>query len=239
MKEQLYTIPVNDAFNKDCECPVCEMYKQLENDALEFVMGPSYMEDDIRMETDKVGFCPKHISSMYLVKNRLGLALMMNTHNDRVIRDLKELSKSTPAPKKLFGGKKGSEKSPVAEYIDNLENSCYVCNRIKNTFVRYIDTIFHLWKKDKEFVSKFKSCKGFCTCHYGLLYEAGREKLGGGYGEFVDALNEVYFTNMERVNEDISWFIDKFDYRNENEPWKNSKDAIPRGIIKQDHTFVE
>ena len=30
MKEQLYTIPVNDAFAVDCECPVCSMYDSLE-----------------------------------------------------------------------------------------------------------------------------------------------------------------------------------------------------------------
>ena len=237
MKEQIYTIPVNDAFDKDSECPVCEMYKELENSALEFVMGPSYMEDDIRMETDKVGFCPKHIQRMYAVKNRLGLALMMNTHNDRVIRDLKELAKEKPQPKKLFGGK--LEVSGVKEYIDKLESSCYVCNRIKQMFERYIDTIFYMWKKDKDFKEKFKNCKGFCTCHYGLLYEAGREKLGNGYAEFQETLNNVYFTNMERVNGDISWFIDKFDYRNADADWKNSRDALPRGIIKQDHTFVE
>ncbi|MGN0395989.1 MAG: DUF6062 family protein [Coprococcus sp.] len=52
-------------------------------------------------------------------------------------------------------------------------------------------------------------------------------------------MNEVYFTNMERINDDISWFIDKFDYRYKNEPWKNSKDAIPRGIIKTNHTIIE
>ena len=44
---------------------------------------------------------------------------------------------------------------------------------------------------------------------------------------------------MKRVNEDISWFIDKFDYRNQDAPWKNSKDALPRGIIKTGHTMVE
>ena len=28
MKEQLYSIPVNDAFDADCECPVCFMYNK-------------------------------------------------------------------------------------------------------------------------------------------------------------------------------------------------------------------
>ncbi len=65
MKEQLYTIPVNDAFAVDCECPVCSMYDSLEHDAIEFTMGPSYMEDDIRMETNKIGFCSHHVKQLY------------------------------------------------------------------------------------------------------------------------------------------------------------------------------
>ena len=53
MKEKIYTIPVNDAFSSDCECPICSMYKALEDDAVSYTMGPSYMEDDIRAMTDK------------------------------------------------------------------------------------------------------------------------------------------------------------------------------------------
>ena len=54
MAEQLYTIPVNDAFDTDCECPVCAMYMKLENDALDYTLGPSYMEEDVRAMTDKM-----------------------------------------------------------------------------------------------------------------------------------------------------------------------------------------
>ena len=77
-------------------------------------------------------------------------------------------------------------------------------------------------------------------CYYGILYKTGQNKLSKEqYAQFIEILNKVYFDNMERVNGDLSWFIDKFDYRYKNEPWKNSKDALPRGIIKIGHTFVE
>ena len=29
---------------------------------------------------------------------------------------------------------------------------------------------------------------------------------------------------------DVSWFCKKFDYRYDAEPWKNSKDSVPRAI---------
>jgi hypothetical protein len=35
---------------------------------------------------------------------------------------------------------------------------------------------------------------------------------------------------MDTLREDIKWFIKKFDYRYEEEPWKNSKDSVERTI---------
>ena len=78
MKEKIYTVPVNDAFAADSECPVCAMFEQLENDAIEYTMGPSYMEDDIRAVTDKKGFCQKHIKKIYEQNNRLS-SLRLNS----------------------------------------------------------------------------------------------------------------------------------------------------------------
>ncbi len=237
MAEQLYTIPVNDAFSSDCECPVCSMMADLERNAVEYTMGPSYMEDDNRAMTDELGFCSHHIRILFGEKNRLGLALMMKTHTDKTIKDLKQLSANKPQAGGIF---KKAGASSVGEYIKKLEESCFICGRMEKMIDRYIDTIFHLWKKDKDFKEKVKNCKGFCTYHYGLLYDLGANKLSkDAYSEFLDILNKAYFDNMERVNGDIGWFIDKFDYRFKNEPWKNSKDALPRGIIKTNHTIVE
>ena len=38
--------------------------------------------------------------------------------------------------------------------------------------------------------------------------------------------------NINRLYEDISWLIEKFDYENKDADWKNSKDALQRGIQK-------
>ena len=65
MKEQLYTIPVTDAFHADCECPLCRIKQELERNAIEYTMGPSYTEDDNRAMTDELGFCEKHIQDLY------------------------------------------------------------------------------------------------------------------------------------------------------------------------------
>ncbi len=239
MDEQLYAIPVNDAFDAECECPVCVMYASLEKNAIEFTMGPSYMEDDVRMETNKVGFCPNHVKMMYGEQNRLGLALMLHTHMQEVCKQTEKLQKKG---RSSGGGlfKKNSDGSPVSAYMRQLGKSCYICNRITGIFERYIDTIFYLFKKEESFRTKFNASKGFCTNHYAVLYDAAANYLSGKeLDSFTKKLDELFLTNMERVRDDIEWYTDKFDYRNKDADWKNSKDAVPRTIRKLDSIEIE
>ena len=232
LKEKLYTIPVNDAFATPCECPVCKMKKTLETDAIDYTMGPSYMEDDIREETNRLGFCGKHVKMLYGNQNRLGLALMLKTHMDKTIDDLTALSENAPKVKgSLF--KKTVEHNSVKDYVDTLDGSCFVCNRIENTFNRYLITMLHLYKTDKSFQDKLNSSKGLCTTHYSMLYDLAATNLSGDtLTRFYNDINKLYIDNMKRVRDDLDWFISKFDYRFANEPWKNSKDALPRAITK-------
>ncbi|MDO5155884.1 MAG: DUF6062 family protein [Eubacteriales bacterium] len=238
MKEQLYTIPVTDAFQADCECPLCRMKQELEKNAIEYTMGPSYMEDDNRAMTDKMGFCEKHIQTLYGEKNRLGLALMLSTHMMKVTKDLKDLSKDyVPTGKSLLKKKSGS--SSLGEYVTILSQTCFICDRVNHTFDRYIDTIFHLYKKDPDFSDTIKKSKGFCTYHYAILFDRASDFLSKEQANsFIQDINKIYFSNMERMQEDIDWFINKFDYRYQNEPWKNAKDALPRAVLKTHGTVT-
>lgn len=237
MKEQLYTIPVHEAFESDCECPLCKMKSDLEKNAIEYTLGPSYMEDDNRAMTDEAGFCEQHIQALYLEKNRLGLALILSTHMQKTRKDLETLSRETVTGKSLF--KKGTEGTNLGAYVKKLEGNCFICNRINTTFQRYVDTLFHIYKKEPDFSQKIRNSKGFCTYHYALLFDKAPEYLSKDQlNQFITDINRVYFENMERMQEDIEWFINKFDYRYQNESWKNSKDALPRAILKTHGTIT-
>ncbi len=235
MAEKLYTIPVNDALDQDCECPVCQMYNKLENDALEFTLGPSYMEEDIRAMTDKVGFCREHVKMMYERGNRLGMALMYQTHTRKVIDTMEKMKPVTKA-----GFMKKPDNSAIADYVKGMKHSCFVCNRINEVFDRYIVTIMYLWKNDEDFREKYKKCKGFCMDHYAVLVESAGNELSGKHLEsFMECTSDIFISNMKRVKEDLDWFIDKFDYRFKDEPWKNSKDALPRMLEKVNSIHIE
>lgn len=149
----------------------------------------------------------------------------------KVTKDLSQLSNSASGETSFF--RKKNDSSGVGTYVQKLENSCFICNRITQTFDRYVDTIFHLYKKDSNFAHKLSDSKGFCTYHFALLFDRAPEHLSKDtLTAFRSDIQSVYFKNMERMQEDIDWFINKFDYRYQNEPWKNAKDALPRCILK-------
>ena len=82
-------------------------------------------------------------------------------------------------------------------------------------------------------MTKFKKSKGFCLEHYGMLFEEAPKYLHGDVLEdFTSDLNHVFLENYKRMEEELAWFIDKFDYRNTDAPWKTSKDAVPRAMTK-------
>ncbi len=236
MKEKIYEIPVNDAFDQDCECPLCAMRKVLEDNAVEYTMGPSYMEDDIRAKTDEAGFCEKHLLAVYHCDNRLGISMVLKTHFDKVIDDIRKRTVTPIRPKSLF--RKEEPENPVVSYIDELNGKCFVCERVNQVFDRYLNTCFYLWKSDQNFRDKFNHSKGFCTTHYrDLLKMASGQLKGDSLDQFVKELNELYLTNMERVRDDLAWFINKFDYKYANESWKNAKDAVPRAMMKDNSCY--
>jgi len=55
--EQIYTIPVNEAFDASradhtCGCPMCTLYRKLEENELELILGASMLEPDVRIQTN-------------------------------------------------------------------------------------------------------------------------------------------------------------------------------------------
>ena len=238
MKEQLYTIPLNDAVNADDECPFCYIERSIEQDLLDFVLGSasSYMEADIRDITDRTGFCRTHFKKMFDYGNTLGNAWILKTHYRRMIGEMqKTFAGFKPEKSSLMGKFKKAESSgnAIGMWVREKEASCYICNQYKDTYDRYMDTFFYLWKQDDEFRSKIKNGKGFCLSHFGSLCENADRKLSDREkGDFYDIILPLMERNMQRLAEDVSWLVEKFDYRNKDADWKNSKDAIQRGMQK-------
>lgn len=222
--EQIYTIPVNEAFEASAAdpslgCPLCALYRKLEENELDLILGASMMEPDVRILTNEMGFCPTHYDMMFVRKNRLGMALTLESH-------LTELRKQ------IAGGgilKKPGEKAE--KRIEKLENTCYVCGRIEYNFSRMLNTVVYLYETDAEFRAKYAAQPYFCLPHYRRLIAAAREKMSKKVlPVFVKQTEDIVLSYFDSLTEDVSWFCKKFDYRYGDEPWYNSKDSVERAM---------
>jgi len=229
MSNHIHTIPVLDALREPGHCAFCVMFEKLERDSVQFIMGPAYMEDDIRMETNKIGFCKKHLKAMYEEQNRLGLGLMLHTYMQQLNKDVEKILKGK-TPSSFFGKDPNSALSKLKNHLTKAHESCYVCNKVENTFDRYIDTFFHLWSKGGDESKLIKSQKSYCVPHF-IQVLAAAEKLGRGKRDkFMEDIVPAWQNMLKELEGDIEWFTLKFDFRNANEPWKNSKEAVPRAM---------
>ncbi len=225
--EQIYTIPINETFDahrgkNECGCPVCALYKKLQESELDIILGASMMEPDIRIMTNKEGFCGTHFDMMFTKKNRLGLALMMESHLDRVKEEIKD--KALPS---LIAGK-GT--APMKS-IERLKKSCYICRRIDHHLKNMISTIVLLFQSDAEFVKKFREQPYFCLPHYSELVNYAKNKLSKKeFSDFYSDISNLELNYLDSLRGDVSHFCKKFDYRYQDEPWYNSKDAVERTI---------
>ncbi len=225
--ERIYTIPVNEAFdasaeNPACGCPICALYRKLEEDELELILGGSMMEPDVRIRTNALGFCGTHFDKLFTRKNRLGLALILESHLAEVKKSLEGGGLSG-----LFAGRAAR----VSEVTERLGNSCYICERIEHNLSGMLATVALLYEEDTAFRKKLAAQPFFCLPHLHRLLTVGKANLPKKlFSEFSSALLAPTDRYLEALSGDVSWFCKKFDYRYGDEPWYNSKDAVERAI---------
>lgn len=237
MKEKLYMIELNDALQADDECCFCWLERKLEQEQLEFVLGSSYMESAVRDRTDEQGFCRHHTRMMYDYGNSLGNAWIFKSRLAYLNRSLKKQAGQYPPakPAGLFGRKKAPV-SPVfemADWVRSEETHCFVCGQMEQVRGRMFNTFVYMLQKDAAFGAELSGSKGFCLPHFAEVWEACGQLLKEPEKvKWMPELAALMSRNLDRVQADIDWLIEKYDYRNQDADWKQSRDALQRTMQK-------
>ena len=222
--EQIYTIPVGEAFDAviekpECGCPVCVLYKRLQEDELDIILGASMMEPDIRIKTNELGFCLTHYNMMLGRRRMLGMGLILESH-------LAEVEKKVDGPVLI-----GNRAQAAVSAIGKLNSDCYVCSRINKNLSAMIATAVYLFESDHNFAPKFKKAPYFCLPHYREMIDYASKKMSKRiFRDFYEVAHGIEKEYIKSLSGDVSWFCKKFDYRYDEEPWYNSKDSVQRTI---------
>ena len=227
MKEHIYAFEINDGFDKkDGTCPFCSIFSKLEETELDLILGASMMEPDVRVTTNRLGFCRGHYDDMMAMKNRLSLALMLESHLDTVAELFPDEEPVAGRKSKL---RKYAGTTPASD-ARRQAKSCFVCSRVAGFEEKYLDNTVHLWKKDQAFRALFAAQPWFCLDHYAGLMDQGQQQLSeDSFSTFSAALNAIMSRYVKKLREDVTGFCRTFDYRSGSTPMtEDQRSAVSR-----------
>ena len=164
MKPNITTIPITELFTQTKGCPICRMKRMLEEQYTEYITGDAMMAPDVRVVTNKTGFCHRHYSMMINNGPRLSNALLLQTHIDE-LRHKVFPKKDTDAP----------DKKMIAAIRENAR-TCYVCDRVDYDILHLLSTVYVQFGEDEELRRQYRAQDYICLDHYALVMESFNKK---------------------------------------------------------------
>ena len=200
MRDDICTIPVSEIFEERDGCPICRMYDRAEKRIVDYILGDAMMEPDVRIATNKVGFCERHYDKMLSNRGRVQLSLKLQTHIDEISKEIFQKKLVSPA-------KKGEKAAKISE-------TCFICDKIEYGLSRMIETVYRTYETQKDFREMFNSQPQFCLPHFGrLMASYDKKKMRSYGGEFTENLCRITSDYLKRLYGDISGYCKLYDYR--------------------------
>ncbi len=205
---------IKEKFKIDCECPLCEIKRTVEEQLVHEFLNDAVMEDDTRIKVGKLGFCEAHFDMLFLRPNKLSVALQIQTRVEVLQKQFNIITNPRSAIK-------------ASKELEKNYHTCAICEYLEQSMVKYYKTIAQMFMKEPKWAKVLISSKGFCMHHYAELLKHCNS-AGLLAKEYVKILSQVQTRNITRMQEDLKKFCDKHDYRNANEPLGTAEDILPR-----------
>ncbi len=219
ISKNILTVRVEDIFEKKCGCPICLTIKASEDNSCEYISGSAMMEPDIRIETNRLGFCPEHFDMLLKTSQKLPLALILSTHLDEIKAEAYGENK-TALGKRL---KRGGE----------FEKTCYICSRTESDLDRFFHGMFKLYAQDEHFRKLFSEQEYICFPHRNLLLNLAQKALKKDVlRQFCEETERLSENRLVQIRNGLDEFCRSFDYRNIGKQLSENAENAPENAIE-------
>lgn len=208
--ESIHKIPVNEAFSEKCGCPICRLKERYDQKAVWFLYEEGIMNPETRIETNKKGFCKKHLDLLAKEKQSLSFALMLETR-------LESLQQGLNSPKGII------------KTVDKTTNSCWICDYTDNAMNEIAELVSQMYRDESEFKKMFSEQEFFCIPHTALLLKKNVLK-GAISNEYINQLIEVNQRFCSDIRKNLSRYAESFDYKSARGSGDSVKDASKKAV---------
>jgi hypothetical protein len=164
---------------------------------VEYITGPAMMEPDIRIKANETGFCKRHYEMTLAQRNRLAVALMLQTRLEWLASHKPE---QKPAP--LFG--KAKAEGP----------GCFVCEIADKEFARILQNVAVVWAREPDFRQLYERQAFVCAHDAPQVMAAARQMLRGAeLSAFLEVTAALSGKRLAALKADIDAFCKLYDYR--------------------------
>lgn len=216
MREDICSIPINEVFEPKDGCPICRMRDMLEDRMATYITGAAMMEPDVRVETNRLGFCGEHFNQILARGSRLSVALIQESLLHEVEKDVFEDTKGNP--------------KKATEAIRKRSESCFICDSLGDNMQNLIRNMLTLWQAEPEFRELYSEQPYMCLEHYGMVMEQAQKMPRRNLPPFSKETERLCREYLHNLQTDVTHFTRMFDYRNQGADWGTSVDAIERTI---------
>lgn len=216
MKEDITSIPISDVFDPKEGCPLCRLYDILEERSVSYTVGAAMMEPDVRQETNKLGFCHKHYEKMLGERRRLGVALILESHLDELLKT--EFS----GVGALLGKSRNAKKAPT----------CFICRKIEHNMEQFTANICRLYGVEKDFKKLYGEQEYLCLPHYHTLVNCSDKVAKREKGDFLKVSSALAKNKLQKLKENVTLFCGTYNYQSEpgSETELKTRDSVEKAI---------
>jgi len=208
---KLEFIPLYEVFEKyKGGCPICKIIKDEEKSYCEHLFEDEVLKNpEMYVKIREANFCHYHLELLNNSYDKLGLAIALKANISYKLQQITDKSKSLKK-------KRGKE----------TKNKCLICDYLSERDKYHMHILIDILHADKDFAERhIEGLSRLCFHHLNMLMETAKDVTPQ-----IEKIFKINEAAIEKNINDLEWFITKFDYRFQDEPWYESKDSIERAL---------
>ena len=236
-------VRISQALEKGENCFLCHLEGRLEQRFIETYLSELVMDPKAREKiVESRGFCNYHSYKMFVSASNptsedgLGMALILKSVTEQLLEDVKDQQNikfvgTKPWKLDLKRSVGSVHNIRLSKPVSN-EVECPACDHVSKMMRSYIEGFLREIIQDEEMWKLYDKSKGMCMPHYIMTLCIAISTFNGRLAPIIKRLIEKQIQALERLQKDLSEYIEKQDYRFSSRERARTEESVGRSLTQ-------